>query len=142
MTQYYEKHDGSFTLKRKKIIGAILIIAGFFIFLYFLFPVLSYQIFIANAYEGNELETPIPRDLVLNRRIGVGDLIATGINSLTTNFHDARNWYPEIKSETIEKAKVDSYNLSIPKAGIVDAEVSTRDYDLDKHLVQYFGTAI
>src|SRR5690606_26351929 len=31
---------------------------------------------------------------------------------------------------------------SIPKLKIENAIVSTRDYDLEQHLVQYFGTAI
>ncbi len=142
MERYYEKHDGGLIIRKKKVVGGLLILAGIGLFAYFLFPVLSYQIFIADAYEKGKLETPIPHDLVMDRRVNISDLISSGISSLTTNFHDARNWYPDIKSETIVKAKVDSYRLSIPKLGIDNAQVSTRDYDLDNHLIQYFGTAI
>lgn len=141
MTHYYEKHTGGFILKRKKVAGAIFLIAGVAVFFYFLFPVLSYQLFIANAYE-DKLETPIPKDLVQNAGFGVGNLIASQLDSITKNYTDARNWYPQIKSKTIDEAKVDKYSLSIPKLKIEDAEVSTRDYELEKHLVQYFGTAI
>jgi len=34
------------------------------------------------------------------------------------------------------------FYLTIPKLKIENAEVSTKDYDLEKHLVQYFGTSI
>lgn len=142
MSEYYEKHTGGIRLPKKKVVGAFLILAGIGIFLYFLFPLLSYQLFIADAYEGKKLEAPIPKDMVMDRGTGIGDLLASGISSLTTNYHDARNWYPKIKSETLEKAKVDSYSIAIPKIGLDNAQVSTRDYDLDKHAVQYFGTAI
>lgn len=142
MTHYYEKETGGFKFKKKKIAGVCFILVGLLIFLYFLFPIVSYQLFLANAYEGSKLEAPVPHDMVLDRGIGFSGLISSGLSSLTTNYHDARNWYPQMKSETIAKAKVDSYLLTIPKLGITSAQVSTRDYNLDQHLVQYFGTAI
>jgi sortase A len=75
----------------------------------------------------------------------VGSLISQGINSLTRDYYDARNWYPEINFETEKtfgKTKVEGYKISIPKLKITEAEVSTTDYELDKHLVQYLGTSI
>lgn len=141
MSQYYEKHNGRFQFKNKKVAGIFLIVIGICLFLYFLFPVISYQIFVANAYE-HQLETPLPKDMVMDHGGGIGDLIASGINSLTTNYHDARNWYPNIKPELIAKPNVNSYFLSIPKLGIENALVSTHDYDLDHHLVQYLGTVL
>src|SRR5687768_46862 len=114
MSTYYEKHDGSFKLARKKVFGAFLIVAGIGVFLYFLFPVLSYQLFLANAYEGKKLEAPIPKYLVMDKSGGLGGLFTSQISSLTANYHDARNWYPNFKAKTIGKAKEDLYSISIP----------------------------
>jgi len=139
---YYKKGDKPQYKKRfKKIIGVLLLIFGVGVAGYFFFPVLSYQLFLANAYEGGSIESSVPKHLLVKNTGDFGSLISQGINSLTSDFTDARNWYPKLSHED-GKRKVDAYRISIPKLGIENAEVSTRDYNLDKHLVQYFGTAI
>ncbi len=140
--KYYVKTNGPRRKRNpKKTFGLLFILAGIGIFLYFFFPVLSYQIFLANAYEGAGIEVPIPKYLVVSKTADIGSLVSAGFASLTTNFNDARNWYPGM-SNTAQKSSIDSYTLSIPKLKIESAEVSTKDYNLDRHLVQYFGTAI
>ncbi len=138
---YYEKGKKLNKKKYLKGLGVFFILAGFLIFAYFFFPLISYQIFLADAYEKGSIESPIPKYMVLSRGSDFGSLITQGISSLTTNFSDARNWYPKLSSDTSKNAKDDSYFISIPKLGINNATVSTRDYDLDHHLVQYLGTA-
>ena len=137
---YYEKGSGHNSKKHIKMTGLLLVLLGIGIFVYFFFPVISYQLFLANAYEEGNIEVPIPKYLVINKSADIGSLISQGIASLTTNYHDARNWYPTLSRDSSQK--VASYSLSIPKLGIDAAEVSTRDYNLDRHLIQYFGTAI
>lgn len=118
----------------------MLIILGIGLLAFFLFPVFSYQLFLGN-YVRDNIETPIPKYMIA-RNDNLGSLIAQGINSLTRDYGDARNWYPQVNESIQEKTIVDSYLLSIPKLKIDNAEVSTIDYDLDNHLVQYLGTSI
>lgn len=145
---YYEKQNNQ-SKKRIKLFGGLLILFGFGCMFYFFFPVISYQMFIAHAYENDNIEVPVPKYLVADKEGGLGSLISQGISSLTTNYNDARNWYPSLtpqkNTEGItqsEKKIIDSYQISIPKLGIENAIVSTKDYDLTDHLVQYFGTAL
>ncbi|HVZ67271.1 MAG TPA: sortase [Patescibacteria group bacterium] len=140
---YYEKGNLINFKKYRKIFGVVLIFLGILISIYFFFPVLAYQMFVANAYEGDSIEVPIPKYMVADKETGgIGSLIAQGINSLTTNYYDARNWYPQLPAGQEAPKDVAKYTLSIPKLKINNAEVSTKDYDLANHLVQYFGTAI
>ena len=141
MTAYYFKKSGNKLRKILKIAGLGSVLIGVSFFLYFFFPVLSYQFFLANALEKNQIEVPIPKYLVVNKNNDLGGLVASGIASLTSDFTDARNWYPNLPPQN-QKAQVDSYLLSIPRLKIENAQVSTRDYDLAKHLVQYLGTSI
>lgn len=117
--------------------GGVIIGIGVLLFLYFLFPVLSYQMFLASSMQ--TIEVPVPR-YMMAKKSGLSELVSQGIASLTRDFTDARNWYPNSSSD-IAKIKVEKYFLSIPKLKIEDAEVATNDYDLSKHLVQYFGTS-
>lgn len=144
MPAYYFKSNGraKWDLRKLfKIVGVGFVLIGISFFLYFFFPILSYQLFLANALETNQIETPIPKYLVANRDYDLGSLVTSGITSLTSDFTDARNWYPNLSPQT-KQLEVKSYSLSIPRLKIENAEVSTQDYELDKHLVQYLGTSI
>lgn len=142
MPHYYQKGKKTDFKKYLKLSGGLFILAGVAFFFYFFFPVISYQVFLADAFSDNKIEVPIPKYLVIGKNGGVGSLITQGITSATVDFTDARNWYPGLHSEVQEKVKVDAYSLSIPKLGLENLEVSTRDYDLEKHLVQYLGTSL
>ncbi len=144
MAAYYIKKSGPAARgfhKILKILGLGFVLIGSSFFLYFFFPLFSYQFFLANAFETSQIEVPIPKYLVVNKNNDLGSLVASGITSLTSDFTDARNWYPSLSPQD-QRAKVESYLLSIPKIKIDNAEVSTQDYDLEKHLVQYLGTSI
>lgn len=142
MGKYYIKR-GKYNFKKYiKLIGVFFITLGVLFFFYFFFPVISYQLFLAQAFSESDIEAPIPKYLVVNKNNDLKSLVASGINSLTTDFTDARNWYPGISPETGETKRVDFYSISIPKLKIENAIVSTRDYNLSEHLVQYFGTSI
>lgn len=121
----------------KKSIGILIILSGLFLVGYFFFPVISYQVFYANSMR--EIEVPVPkRTLAVSNSIS--GLFAQGFSQITTDFTDARNWYPQIHGGN-KDASVKSYSLSIPNLKIENAEVSTTDYDLEKHLIQYAGTS-
>jgi len=148
MGRYYvktRKSSISFLYKKKtikRLIGIFLVSVGIVIFIYFFFPIVSYQIFIESAFSNSNIEVPIPKYLVVKKSGTFGSLISQGFASLTSDFTDARNWYPSFPSDTHNTLKVDSYMLSIPRLKIENAIVSTKDYDLSRHLIQYFGTSI
>lgn len=136
MKHYVFKRDNNIFSKIRKTTGAVIVCAGFLILLYFFFPLISYQVFFGSA---DNLETPVPKYAVVGQN-SLTSLIAQGVAHLTTNYNDARNWYPKIHSYSA--TSVSSYSLSIPALKIEDAQVSTVDYDLTRHLVQFAGTAI
>jgi sortase A len=143
MPEYYVKKKTLNFKKYIKLVGVVFIGIGAFFIFYFFFPLISYQIFIASAFSKNNIEVPIPKSLVVNNNTNtLSSLIAQGISSLTTDFTDARNWYPTLSPQVDEKNTIESYSLTIPKINIENAVVSTIDYNLAEHLVQYFGTSI
>ena len=110
-------------------------------FAYFFLPVFSYKFFLREAYEKSQIETAVPKYLVTKKSGSIGSLVSAGVSSLTTDYTDARKWYPSLSNNNAPQ-DVSKYTISIPKLKIDKAEVSTKDYDLTQHLVQYFGTSI
>lgn len=123
-----------------RLIGAVSLCIGFILLLYFFFPLLSYQLFLAPVIEASEIEVPIPKYLVKQHENGLNGVFSQGISAIMKDYTDARNWYPEIPSVQDEKL-VESYLISIPKLKIENAIVKTNDYSLSKHLVHYSGTS-
>lgn len=136
MSYYFVKKEKRISRKMKRFAGSIFIGFGLLVLVYFFFPLLSYQLFFGS---GDNLATPVPKYAVVGQNT-FGSLIAQGLSHLSTNFNDARNWYPTIRPTN--NASVPLYSISIPKLKIDSAQVSTTDYDLSRHLVQYAGTAI
>lgn len=123
--------------KLKRIAGLFIILFGILITAYFFFPVISYQIFFAGGMK--DIAVPVPkRTLAVDTSFS--GLLAQGFSQMTTDFTDARNWYPQVHGANTD-VSIESYKISIPKLEIENAEVSTVDYDLEKHLIQYAGTS-
>lgn len=142
MAPYTISHSKKLFWKNpKKILGFFFVGAGLAISLYFFFPLISYQLFLAQGFEEANIEVPIPKYLVVKKSGNIGGLIANGFAALSTDYTDARNWYPNLRADR-NTLSISSYKLSIPKLKIENAEVGTKDYDLSRHLVQYFGTSI
>lgn len=118
-----------------RLLGFFCIVLGISSFLYLLFPLFSWQFFIRFAFSSSKLESPIPEYLI-NEPSDLKNLFAASVNSLTRDYTDARNWFENVESGSAQ-GKVSEYSLSIPKLKIKNALVSTVDYDLSKHLVQY-----
>lgn len=142
MSSYYSKSKPRRRKIYLKFFGGTILLLGLFLLSYFFFPVISYQLFLASTFESSNIEVPIPKRFVLQNKVQVGDLIAQGYALLSRDYTDARNWYPQIKSSVDKNPSVNSYQISIPRLKIDNATVSTTDYDLSSHLVQYFGTAL
>lgn len=139
MAKHYYKSYTNFG-QFKKVVGGGLIGFGLLTFLYFFFPIISWHIYFSTVSSSN-LETPIPFSLVVGRSLVLSGLLSSGVAAFSTNFEDARNWYPGVSLEGKVRAPA-RYALSIPKLSIDEATVSTVDYDLSKYLVHYAGTAL
>lgn len=131
MTKYYYVKKIAKKNKTAKIFGSLFIILGIGFLFYFTFPIISYHPFFSSVFASPTFQNPLPQDLIEQ------DTNKT-LLSLPSNFEDARNWYPEIKNNNIS-LRVDYYTLSIPKLKIEHALVATKDYNLSRHLVQYFN---
>jgi len=139
MTKYYYKKSKLKNLKKYiKLIAVLIIFLGISILFYFFFPLISWQFYFSSA-SASGIEVPIPKRFVLNNN--VQSVFSERINSLTVNYEDARNWYPQVKGHLGKNKKISTYNLSIPNLKIENAVVATDDYELSSHLVQYFGTS-
>lgn len=141
MAKYYYKATKSKMSRYIRIVGLSCITAGFGVFLYFFFPIVAYQFFIAAPHQNGDIAAPVPKYLV-GKSNNVRSLIDQGISRLQFDYKDARNWYPQVHAaeETVAPvAAVDSYLLSIPKLGINNANVARNNYNLSETLVHYYG---
>ncbi|PIY95096.1 MAG: hypothetical protein COY68_00300 [Candidatus Levybacteria bacterium CG_4_10_14_0_8_um_filter_35_23] len=142
MAKYYYRKSSLNFKKITKFISLLILITGFIIAVYVFFPLISYQIYFASAFSDQEIAAPIPKATVLNNAT-----VTSLLNSASSNFFsgidysNAENWFPNVKFQK-QTQKVENYNLSIPKLGIKNAIVSTIDTNLEKHLVNYGGTAV
>ena len=118
-----------------RLLGFFCIVLGISSFLYLLFPLFSWQFFLSFALSSSKIESPIPEYLI-REPSDVKGLLAASLNSLTRDYTDARNWYDNAEGNA-QASNVAAYQLSIPKLKIKNALVSTVDYDLARHLVQY-----
>lgn len=140
-TYSYKKKKGFLRLN-KKFFGFISIGIGLSMLAYFFFPLISYHIYLSAAFAGEKIEAPLPQRFVLNGGSSISGLFSSGIANVTANYKDARNWFPYLPSKDRPDVKmVEEYHLSIPSQNIQQAKVSATDFDLSKHLVQYFTTS-
>lgn len=138
---YYTKRNVPLIRKTVKFTGLSLALVGIISMIYFSFPILSYYIYLKDVYASTSFTTPIPKTTVLTNP-SLMTLVSTSTQQLAgTDFTNAKNWFP---SYTPEKTapRVSSYSIAIPKLGIDDAFVSTTDYDVGSHLINYGGTAV
>ena len=137
---YYKKRKSLNKRKTARFFGLGLALFGMVNLLYFFFPFISWQLFFAPAFASQNVVAPVPNSSRLN--FTLGSLLSNTVNSLSgVDYTDARNWFPEYAAIGSAPA-VTTYSLSIPKLGIENAEVTTADNDLKRHLVNYAGTAV
>lgn len=124
-----------------RIISFAILSLGVILSFYIFYPLLSWQIYFVPVFATSNIESPIPRSTVLTPST-LKSLVSQARDSLSfVDYTNAQNWFPNFKTTGVAP-KVATYKLSIPKIGIKDALVSTSDYDLSKHLVNYAGTSI
>lgn len=107
---------------------------------YFFFPVLSWQLYLAPAFAEQNITTPIPKTHVVTEST-FQSLISQSARAMTTNLYNANNWYPTAGTSGTVTPSLATYTLTIPKLKITNAEVSTVDADLARHLINWGGTS-
>ncbi len=140
MSKIYYKENRTNYKRFVKVAGIGLFLIGAGISLYIFSPLILWQVYSAPKLSAN-IEAPIPRNNVLNPDL-IQSLIAQAKDSIVgTDYTNAKNWFPGFKAQ-VNASKSPSYTISIPAIKIKDAQVSTTDYDLTRHLVNYQGTSI
>jgi sortase A len=114
---------------------------GIAVLFYFFFPLISYHLYLSSAFANDDIQAPLPQRFVLGGTTSFKGLISTGISNVTSNYKDARNWFPELKKESTTQTRISEYEFSIPSQRIEHMKVSAVDFNLSKHLVQYFSTS-
>jgi sortase A len=132
---YYQKSSQKKTKKYLRLTSYFLLLIGISIIIYALFPIISWQIYFQPALASQNITISIPR----------ADIVELAKNSFdTTDYTKAENWFKDfnLNSNRQNQTDIPFYTLSIPAIKIEEAIVSTIDTDLQKHLVNYQGTAI
>lgn len=138
---YYAKSSARGVRRVLRLCGLAVFAFGFIGLGYVFFPFLSWQVYFAPVFAQQVFAAPIPQTTVINQTT-VTSLLEHSRNALSSvDYTDAQNWFPGLKKGK-GNASVAHYMLTIPKLGIHNAVVSTRDYNLAKHLVNYSGTAV
>lgn len=142
MSKYYYKKSHTKPVRTYlRYSGLLLSLVGISILFYFALPIGTSYFMLQNVYASQNITAPIPIIKILTKE-RMKAILAAAINSPgQTDSTDAKTWFPsfEINPAT---PRVKGYLLSIPKIGIDDAYVSTQDYNVGKHLVNYGGTAV
>lgn len=141
MTKYYFKKKSRNIRKIIRFSGLGLSILGVICLAYFASPVITFYVFLSHAYASQNYETPIPKTTILTKE-RMKHLIADAVSPLRNiDYTNAQNWFPSLEINPTAP-RINSYTLSVPKIGVRNAVVSTRDYNVGIHLVNYGGTAV
>lgn len=129
--------------RTKKLFPVILMTLGSILLANAIWPILSYELFTSPALRAAEptsekpannfvqtreylLPTPKPTPVVIAEQL---------------DYTDLSNWFPGDMMPLLGSVQLKTYTINIPKISIEDAEVAVGGTNLDKHLIQYPGTA-
>ncbi len=130
---YYKRKKRNYKIFFK--FGSIgILIFGAILFAYTFFPLLSWQIYFAPAFASQKIQAPIPNQTVISPT-NLGTLLENATRAINRDYTNAYNWYPG--AEVQKSNNVATYKISFPKIGVMDAEVSNKDTDLTRHMVQF-----
>lgn len=132
MTKYYYKSSKNNFKVILKSFSILLIVGGLAVSFYTFLPLFSWQIYFSPVF-AQTLNTPIPK---------LSTLISTAGRTLSVDYTNAYNWFPNYYPKENKHQGVESYTISIPSIDIKDAIVSTTDINLAQHMVNFTGTAV
>lgn len=144
MKRYYVKKTSSPRKKPSKRFvvsaGSVLTILGCGMMAYFALPVFAWEAFYKSTFAS--VIAPIPDyspAAIAPEEAGSSFSV---LSAKETAVESDNTWFPKGTASKDYRPAVPLYTLSIPRIGILDAEVSTVDSDLSQHLVQYWGTPV
>lgn len=141
MTKYYHKKKIN-TRRLIKILGLSTTLIGLFALLYIFFPLVSWQVYFANVFASYDIASPIPKNTIVNS-YSIQSLLTTSVQTLSgVDYTNAQNWFPNVNLPKGNQPIIPTYSLVIPSLGIKNAVVSTSDYNLANHLINYPGTSL
>jgi sortase A len=132
-TYLYKKSKRRNIRKIARFTGLGLAMIGLLLAIYVFYPLLSWQLYLRPVFASSNFASPIPQKTIMTP-----DTIA----SLLENSLNRGDWLPSIYQDSQITSAVTAYQLSIPKLKIENAEVSTLDTDISRHLVHFPGTAM
>jgi len=98
-----------------------------------LWPILSYELFIAPSLKPQMFLSPIPAQGLEKSQAEI---------PTEAELLDPKDWFPNVRMPEKGESKITHYTLSIPKFKITDATVAIGGEDLKKSLIQYPGSAL
>jgi len=137
----------------KNLTPTIMITVGASLLISVGYPIISYELTVAQKAKKDRFVAPIPQEAILQAK-GIlspttdnaysPQVLAQSVHSSTTvDYTKVSNWFdfPKPQSQFISPSNITHYTLSIPKLRIKDVLVTIGGDDLDDSLVQYGGTA-
>ncbi len=124
--------------KNKRLFVALgIFIVGLFFLGNVVYPIVSYQLFMAPKFADIFLSPTSESQAQLSFS---GPPVVLGQEIDLVDFTQVKNWFPGSEA-TFDEGKESYYRLSIPKLRIEEALVAVNGIDLKKSLIQYPNTA-
>jgi sortase A len=128
-----------------KLASPIFITLGSIVLANVAWPIVSYQLFTSPHVQKQTYLSPVSPDYIGGKNSTPNtqtnpDLTTTPqVLGADIDYTDPQNWFPTAKFDHTQP--VTTYTISIPTLDIKDAQVLLGGTDLEKHLIQYPGTA-
>lgn len=130
------------TGKLHRLLPVILMTVGSILLANAIWPILSYELFTSPNLRAAENISEVSdtkvetKEYLLPTPKPTPKVIAENLD-----YTDLSNWFPDQAMPLITPGVLKTYKLSIPEVDVFDAEVAIGGTNLDRHLIQYPGTA-
>lgn len=134
MPLYSYVHKKSARMKKiVKTVSFLCVGSGIVIFLWTIYPILSFELLYATKFQG--LVEPVPNQII---KYALADTMPQIFGGQSTDFTKASTWFPKANNLRLSSSST-SYTLSIPKVRVENAQVIVGADDLFKSLTQFTG---
>lgn len=121
--------------------GILMLISGIGLLSYYAIPIIAWQITTKSIFA--RAASPVPKPFILTPETIYAIEKEQSVKVLSNNTNSFNNeWLKAYGFKEQKTPEIAYYSISIPKLNITHAIVSTIDFDVSKHLVQYWGTPI
>ncbi len=128
--------------KIHRLLPVILMTVGSILLANAIWPILSYELFTSPNLRAAENNSDVVDTIVQTREYLLPTPKPTPkVVAESLDYTDLSNWFPDQTMPLISPGVLKTYKLSIPEVDVFDAEVAVGGTNLDKHLIQYPGTA-